>query len=210
MLDHAFNSFGTGESDCGIHADNCFGQNKNRYVLAYLSWRTMIGSHRNIKYMMQLPGHTRCLIDAGFGTIKKLYRRSNCDTLQHVTEVVLKSAHSNVPVTYGEWMWKGWKVFLADRFKKVPNISKYHHFRFTSLEPGIVYMKVAADDTNEIRFVICKTNYLQMDRNDLPSVIHPAGLSRERQTYLYRHVRPLVRRPFQDVLCPVPPSSDGQ
>jgi hypothetical protein len=66
-------------------------------------------------------------------------------------------------------------MFLADRFKKVPNISKYHHFRFTSLEPGIVYMKVAADDTDETKFVIFKTNYLKMDRNDLPSVIKSAG-----------------------------------
>ncbi|XP_053392666.1 uncharacterized protein LOC123542687 [Mercenaria mercenaria] len=210
MIDHAFHTFGTGETECGIHADNCFGQNKNRYVLAYLSWRTMTGRHRTIRYMMQLPGHTRCLIDAGFGTIKKLYRRSNCDTLQHVVDVVHKSAHSNVPVTYDEngWKWRDWKMFLGDRFKKVPNISKYYHFRFTSSEPGVVYMKVAADDTEEIRFVICKTNYLRMDTYDLPSVIRPAGLSKERQTYLYRHVRPLVRRPFQDVLCPPPASDD--
>lgn len=46
----------------------CLGQNKNRYVLAYLAWR-------EITLSMQIPGHTKCLVDAGFSYIKKLYRR---------------------------------------------------------------------------------------------------------------------------------------
>jgi hypothetical protein len=41
-------------------------------------------------------------------------------------------------------------MFLGDRLKEVQNISKYHHFRVTSLKPGIVYMKVVADDTDEV------------------------------------------------------------
>ena len=119
-----------------------------------------------------------------------------------MVEVVENSAHSNVPVQYGDengWEWRAWKTFLCDRFKKVPL------FRFSSLEPGVVYMKVAADDEAEERFVICKTSHLQMDRDDLPPVIRSAGLSKERMEYLHRHVRPLVRRPFQDLLCPPPP-----
>lgn len=53
----------------------CLGQNKNRYVLAYLSWRVLTGLHREITLSMQIPGHTKCLVDAGFSYIKKLYRR---------------------------------------------------------------------------------------------------------------------------------------
>ncbi|XP_053376640.1 uncharacterized protein LOC123565268 [Mercenaria mercenaria] len=210
MLDHAFHSYGSGENDCSIHADNCFGQNKNRYVLAYFAWRIMVGKHRNITYMMQIPGHTRCLIDAGFGNIKKLYRRTDCDTPQHIAEVVGKSSVSNFPVTYGAdgWIWRAWKVFLSDRFKKVPNISKYHSFRFTIEQPGVVYMKVNADDVDEIRFIICKTHHLPMDVTDIPDVLPPGGLSKERQEYLFRHVRPLVRQPFQDILCPIPTQTE--
>ncbi|XP_053375897.1 uncharacterized protein LOC123531691 [Mercenaria mercenaria] len=210
MLDHAFHSYGSGENDCSIHADNCFGQNKNRYVLAYFAWRIMVGKHRNITYMMQIPGHTRCLIDAGFGNIKKLYRRTDCDTPQHIAEVVGKSSVSNFPVTYGAdgWIWRAWKVFLSDRFKKVPNISKYHSFRFTIEQPGVVYMKENADDIDEIRFIICKTHYLPMDVTDIPDVLPPGGLSKERQEYLFRHVRPLVRQPFQDILCPIPTQTE--
>lgn len=145
----------------------------------------------------------RCLIDAGFGSIKKLYRRSDCDTKQHIVDIVSKSSHSNVPVVYSDgWTWRTWKSFFLERFKKVPNISKHHHFRFTADEPGVVFMKIAADETTETRFVICKPQLLPMDSDDLPPTISAAGLSHQRQTYLFRHVRPLVRRQFQEILCP--------
>jgi len=64
------------------------GQNKNRYVLAYLAWRVMTGLNVEIKYYMQIPGHARCLIDAGFGRIKTLYRRSDCETLQDLRKTL--------------------------------------------------------------------------------------------------------------------------
>ena len=149
----------------------------------------------------------RCLIDAGFGNIKTLYRRKDCDTLQHVTEVVSSSSHSNQPVNYDSgngWVWRTWKAFFADRFKKVPNVSKYHYFRFSSEEPGVMYMKVSSADESEVRFILCKTHLLEMAHDDIPPQIAAAGLSAERVKYLYRHVRPLVRRPFQDILCPAP------
>ncbi|KAJ8313164.1 hypothetical protein KUTeg_009280 [Tegillarca granosa] len=59
MIHHSFHNYGYGEKECGIHADNCGGQNKNKYVMAYLCWRVMMGFHRQIKYMMQIAGHAR-------------------------------------------------------------------------------------------------------------------------------------------------------
>lgn len=110
-------------------------------------------------------------------------------------------------VLFGEdngWVWRSWKEFIGDRFKKVPNVSKYHHFRFTADAPGVVFLKKKADDTDEVRFVICKTHLLQMSETDVPDVINPAGLSSQRKRYLYSQVRPLVRAEFRDVLCPKP------
>ena len=99
------------------------------------------------------------------------------------------------------WKWRQWKNFFGDRFKKVPNISKYHSFRFTADEPGVVYMKISACDEAEVRFVICKTNLLQMDPANTPPEVPAGGLSSERHKYLYKHVRPLVRQQFQDSFC---------
>ncbi|XP_045206991.2 uncharacterized protein LOC123559257 [Mercenaria mercenaria] len=158
--------------------------------------------------MMQLPGHTRCLIDARFGRIKQLYRRSDVDTVDHAGDVVNRSSHSNEAVMYGNanWTWRQWKVFLADRFKKVPNIAKYHSFRFTADEPGVVYMKVSSTDEAEVRFVVCKTHLLEMDPSSIPPELSAGGLSSERHRYLYRHVRPLVRQPNRDCFC-LPPTA---
>lgn len=50
------------------------GQNKNRYLIGYLVWRIMTGRNDSIEYLMQVPGHARCLVDGGFGHLKKLYR----------------------------------------------------------------------------------------------------------------------------------------
>ncbi|WAR12704.1 hypothetical protein MAR_026884 [Mya arenaria] len=88
-------SHGFGESRCVIHADNCGGQNNNRYVLAYLSWRIQMGLHEEILLLMQIPGHTRCLVDSGFANIKKLFRQCDVESLAQLAEVVDKSSKSN-------------------------------------------------------------------------------------------------------------------
>ncbi|XP_055955107.1 uncharacterized protein LOC130010917, partial [Patella vulgata] len=40
-LHHFFDNFGLGEKEAGLHCDNCSGQNKNRFVLWYMAWRTI-------------------------------------------------------------------------------------------------------------------------------------------------------------------------
>jgi len=65
-------------------------------------------------------------------------------------------------------------------------------------------MRQSAVSTAEKRFVICKTPLLEMDAENIPRVIPPAGLSDERRRYLFKHVRPLVRIPFRDAMCPDP------
>ena len=123
----------------------------------------------------------RCLIDAGFGRIKQKYRLEDTDTVDHIASVVERSSTSNVPVLYGQWEWRAWKEFLGDRFKKVPAINSYYYFRFESSDPGAVYMRQSAVSTTETRFVICKTPLLEMDAENIPRVIPPAGLSDERR-----------------------------
>lgn len=50
------------------------GQNKNKYMMAYLAWRVMVGLNEQVILMMQIAGHARCLIDSGFAHLKRLYR----------------------------------------------------------------------------------------------------------------------------------------
>ncbi|XP_060586615.1 uncharacterized protein LOC132742275 [Ruditapes philippinarum] len=91
MLHHCLHNYGFGEKGLYLHADNCGGQNKNRYTLAYLCWRVNRGLHEH----MAIPGHTKCLVDGGFGRIKKLFKRSDCESLSQFADIVDKSTRNN-------------------------------------------------------------------------------------------------------------------
>ncbi|XP_062603492.1 uncharacterized protein LOC134282462 [Saccostrea cucullata] len=205
MLDHALTENGFGERKCSLHADNCSGQNKNQYVLAYLCWRVMTGRHEEIEYSMQIPGHTRCLVDSGFAHIRKLYRRSDVDSLGQFQTLINKSAVSNEAVLFqtGTWQWRSWKVFLSSHFTALRGIRQYHHFRFSAENPWSVSVRERVDSEEKL-VSIRKRGAPEFDATTLPEVIVPPGLSKERQQYLYRTVRPYVRPAHQEELCPTP------
>lgn len=59
-------------------------------------------------------------MDAGFGQIKKLYRRTDCDTKGDIARVIELSSKSNRAVSFLEedaWVWRDWKSYLSLRFK---------------------------------------------------------------------------------------------
>ncbi|XP_056002594.1 uncharacterized protein LOC130049247 isoform X2 [Ostrea edulis] len=200
ILHHHFQNYSMGEKCAVLHCDNCPGQNKNRYVIGYLLWRVMIGLHRAIELHMQIPGHTKCQVDAGFAQIKKKYRRSDCDTLQHVADVVSKSSKSNeaVIIEDGNVKYYEWKEYIKTTFQPLKGIRKFHYFTFSALLPGVVLCSVDVDGD---KVPVILSNHDQISVN-LPPEIMPGGLSRERQEYLYKHIRPHVRECFRDTTCP--------
>ncbi|XP_061192127.1 uncharacterized protein LOC133200324 [Saccostrea echinata] len=212
MLHHCLTTFGSGKKDCIIHCDNCAGENKNRYVLGYLSWRTLLGLHNNITLSMQVPYHGRCLVDAGFANIKRLYHRTDVDSLPGLLDVVNKSAKSNTAVTYlneaGEhcWEWFDWKTFISQYFRPVRGIRKFHHFKFSSSFPGKVYVRETFYHA-ETEVELLKSSVTPEDLTAvavMSEIIPPGGISPERQQYLFRMVRPFVRDPYKEMTCPNP------
>ena len=98
------------------------GQNKNQYVLGYFMWRVLTGRHQEIEYLMQIPGHARCLVDGGFAHLKQRYRKSDCDTLDQLQQVVDVSSSTNEAVRYPAWTWRNWKSFLSAKFRPVRGV----------------------------------------------------------------------------------------
>ena len=199
-----FGNLGHGEKTVYLHADNCTGQNKNSTVIHYLSWRTI--THRHTLSFL-IVGHTKFAPDWCFGLFKRQFRRTNIGSLRAITQVVNDSAECNVPQlvcdenggtivpTYD------WTTFFAPHLKKLIGIKKYHHFRFTSSEPGVVYVKEHAD-TAEVRMDLNKSSTPWVpDKDELPSVVSPKGLSAERQWYLYDHIRPFCPDSDKDITC---------
>jgi len=72
--------------------DNCAGQNKNCYVMAYLMWRVLTGLHQEIKISFLLVGHTKFSPDWCFGLFKRLYRRTEIASLDNIAQVAERSA----------------------------------------------------------------------------------------------------------------------
>ena len=72
-----FDNFGLGESIAQLHCDNCGGQNKNKYVMWYMAWRTMCGLHEEMSVHFMVSGHTKFSPDRGFGLIKHVYKEKD-------------------------------------------------------------------------------------------------------------------------------------
>jgi hypothetical protein len=131
-------------------------------------------------------------------------------SLKDICDVVNNSAVCNVaqPVSEQDGTiivpTHDWQQFLNHHFRKLKNISTYHHFRFSSSDPGVVFLK-QYDDSAKERVPLLKGNW-QPD-NDFPKVIQPAGLSLERQSYLYERIREFCPEERRDDVCPKPSST---
>ena len=92
-----------------------------------------------------------------------------------------------------------WSTFLSTGFQKVKGIKEMQHFSFAADRLGVVLMKKEWEGP---------TTELVLKQGDLPvgmpERIEPAGLTRDRQAYLFRHIRPFVDEDKRDLVCPQP------
>ena len=158
-----------------------------------------------------IMGHTRCLVDGCFGLIKQRYRCHDCDILDHLVDVVNKSASCNKVQVYrsgsgtANWHWRNWDSSLGLYFKPIKGIRKLHHFRFLHAEPGTMYVKESIHDQEvAINILHPSADASILSLNDLPSKFQPAGLTIDRERDLFSTVREYVTPQFRDELCPSP------
>src|ERR1051325_4628682 len=94
-------------------------------------------------------GHTKFSPDGNFGLIKKLYRKSTINCMDEFVEVVKKSSPAGLNKTQCYKEGKGFQYLdikvLERYFTKMPNITKYHHFHFSTDNPGVVIVQEFAD-----------------------------------------------------------------
>ena len=209
LLHYHFAVHGLGENKVHLHADNCCGQNKNNYMIQYLSWRTMVGLHQEITLSFLLVGHTKFAPDWCFGLFKQVFRRTKVDCIEDIARAVDVSAEVNTSQLVGSQ--KGdvivpaytWDRFFSQHYTKLVGIKKYQHFRFTSSSPGVVFVREYSDSA-EIAIRILSNRSWEPDSSDLPDTIPRPGLSHERQQYLYEKIREFCSEDQQDRVCPKP------
>ena len=144
-----FEHHGLGETNAHLNADNCAGQTKNNYFVWYLAWRIFMHLHDTILYSFLIAGHTKFGPDRCFGILKKAYKVTYVSSLYEIARMVETS--SNVGINKAQLVGThdgrvlvpvyDWASFLEPYFKKIPNIKKYQHFRFSKDSPGMVFCK---------------------------------------------------------------------
>jgi len=167
----------------------------------------MLGWYENIYINFMIPGHTKFICDAKFGSIKKLYKTSHINTVDDVEKVINNSSKYNKSIRYNNglgWKWHDFNLMLNDHFRTLPNIKKHYHFRFSSSPDniGIVYFSKKSDG-EEYSYNLFK-NTTGFDKNAQLNFLEVAPLSDERKKYLYSNIRQYVDEPYKDILCPNP------
>jgi hypothetical protein len=192
-----------------IHADNCTGQNKNRYVLWYLIWLVATGRLKHVELKFMIKGHTHCVVDGGIGQTKKKLRRADVFCLDHWKEVIDQSSNTNQARIVNSDNVFDWKKGLRTYFKAFKGISKFQHFLVDASEPGWISAKYGFDDD-----VWQKKNLIKSDGileaeafKNLPQYLKSVGFkggTPEKEKALFENLRQYVKDPWKDELCPNP------
>ena len=172
------------------------------------------GYYKSIELNFMIPGHTKFKCDGSFGLIKKFYRKTTVDCVDHVVDVVKRSsiAGLNKARCYNDR--NGFQYFdivnsLKTYFKKLPGLQKFQHFTFTNANPGIIKAQEIANGTFQ-EFKLLKINkftankILEKVKALSFSTLVPPPMKYERQDYLYQNIRPFVKDEYKDITCPKP------
>src|SRR5207253_6713285 len=157
-----------------------------------------------------VPGHTKFKCDGSFGLIKKLYRKTSVDCVDHVVDVVKRSSPAGLNKAQCYEGGKGFqyldiKAILGIYFKKLPSIQKYQHFLFEASNLDTVKVQgVANGPFAEFNLLKTKKAGIFEEIKSLSIlVLTPSHLDYKRQEYLYQNIRPFVRDEFKDITCSI-------
>ncbi|XP_033121769.1 uncharacterized protein LOC117120796 [Anneissia japonica] len=175
----------------------------------------MTGRHKEITLNFMLTGHTKFLPDGAFGQIKQRLKLTKVECIADIAAVVNSSSAMNIAQIVAEEDGSNvavkhyaWNDFLSQWFREVPDVGRYHHFRFNAEKPGIISVReFASSPEQEICIFRQKKKRVNIVDNVLPDIMTPPGLSMKRQIYLNRFIRPYVRPEIQDLVCPEPDAS---
>ena len=154
----------------------------------YLMWRVLAGLHKEITISFLLVGHTKFSPDWCFG----LFKRTKCGSIEDIAKVVDHSAVCNTPQLIGESDGTvevptyDWASFFDEPMiqTSLKGITKMHHFRFTTSDPGLVYVRDFSDDS-ERKINLLRNKSWRPSPNSLPKRVLPVW--RDNGTYIKRY-----------------------
>ncbi len=89
FLHHYFDTYGVGEKTVFLHADNCGGQNKNRYLINYLAFRVLNKLHTEITIYFNV--RLSFIVIYRLVYLKKKFKRTQVSDLKQLEKCVIDS-----------------------------------------------------------------------------------------------------------------------
>lgn len=135
----------------GLHApvlwlqlDNCFKENKNRWMLGFCCWLIKIGWFTEIMLSMLPPGHTHIDIDQMFSTLSIYFDTHSVLSLTELVKCLSKAYHKENTKPSGSFLPVVYNFigFLAPFVKDISGISTPHVFLLRKLPDETIGMKV--------------------------------------------------------------------
>jgi len=192
MLDHYIMNYVQPGTSLIIYADNCCGQNKNQYMIGYLTYLTkVLKRHPEIELYFMIVGHTKFSPDAHFGTLKRELHKSVCFSVLDLVfddGIIERSAKNNSHITYKHpvtlnqnFEWKDWKSFLSSKFKPCVGIKEWHVIKIRSDGHHIMVSKALNQPLTDFQIM---QGDLMIDENDGPNILKSVGFSEAREKEL--------------------------
>src|SRR5215469_15344786 len=149
-----------GEKHLKITCDNAGGQNKNNTTIWFYLYLVICGYYESIELNFMIPGHTKFKCDGSFGLIKRLYRKTTVDCVDHIVDVVKRSSITGLNKARRYNGDEGFQYYdiisgLKTYFKNLPGLQKFQHFLFT--QPGVVKAQEVASGPFQ-EFKLLKTS----------------------------------------------------
>ena len=125
-----------------------------------------------------LVGHTKFSPDWCFGLLKQRFRVSEVNCLDDLVNVVQSSATVNEAQLVGDQQGHiivpsyDWVGFFGSRVRRIPQLTRQHHFSFTSEAPGTARIQEFSDSHTK-EMVLTTDHELKCE---FPETIIPSGL----------------------------------
>jgi hypothetical protein len=169
-----------------LHMDNCFRENKNRFIFAFCIMLIYNGWFSVVEIFFLIPGHTHAENDALFVPLAKGKWRTNCHSPKHFIDFFVPKCYQryknqNIPTYRDITYLYSWKNWLGPHLRQINHHSQHRAFQFVKKNDDVeMFYKNSAFDTDWIGY---HTTYgyqlLSSYPTDFPLPLPPSVLTNE-------------------------------
>ena len=122
-----------------IQADNCWRENKNRFVFALAALLVKFGFFQEVEFGFMLQGHTHTDVDAVFSHFSRKLRMHDASTMSDVFAIVASSQQEHQCCTFMEEIDDWREAVMPYLVKSMTGHTRPHSFRFYMEEDNPVF-----------------------------------------------------------------------